>query len=602
MRSFIKRSFFRASTHPYIHASAFSPMTDFSEKKAFLFYFLAALFLSLPFLARPLTNPDLFWHLSAGKFILENLAVPRADFLSWTERGSEWIDFEWLTQAVYFFIHSRWDLAGLYFLKILLLSANLFAIALLARFSGLAAPHLLWLLPFSAASLLLSNDIRPENFSLLFFSLTLYLLEKEKKAADGGFSRLIRFAALYLLWANLHGGFFYGLALISLYAAGSFLNENEGFWSGKNKRLSFSLSRPFLLFLAAAFFAAFLNPYGYKIYSVILDHYRQSSLLQDYICEWQPFTLSFRNARPFAALMALGLGGLAYGFFKRREKDFTRLLTALFFSWLCLSHLRNLSYGTMVFAFLFYSSAGESFKRPVCGFFSAAAFFLLIGLHSGSSLYDAYRGFSFGKFSSSSEGLADFLKKNASELGWLKMSNPWEWGGWLGWKLHPAYGVFVDGRYIFHGYLKELADSRDYLDSWREAENRNRFEMVLMKPENGEILFKNPAKPEDEKKENSVFLPAGKWALVYFDSRIFAAVKRDSVSPGWLKENEYLYLRPWGYENLLPEENSVVDMRRAERELARYYGSRGKDFPDPQLEAVREWHKGRTELSGKKKI
>ena len=34
------------------------------------------------FLFRPLVNPDLYWHLSAGKYILAHHTLPHADFLS----------------------------------------------------------------------------------------------------------------------------------------------------------------------------------------------------------------------------------------------------------------------------------------------------------------------------------------------------------------------------------------------------------------------------------------------------------------------------------------------------------------------------------------
>ena len=52
----------------------------------------------------PVINPDLFWHLSAGRFMFDHGAVPRADFLSWTMAGRPWFDFEWLAQLIYYWL------------------------------------------------------------------------------------------------------------------------------------------------------------------------------------------------------------------------------------------------------------------------------------------------------------------------------------------------------------------------------------------------------------------------------------------------------------------------------------------------------------------
>jgi len=73
----------------------------FQKYSIFLIYFFSFLF-SLPFISKPLINPDIFWHLSAGKFIFENSKIPYTDFLSWTLNGKEWIDFEWLSQVIYY--------------------------------------------------------------------------------------------------------------------------------------------------------------------------------------------------------------------------------------------------------------------------------------------------------------------------------------------------------------------------------------------------------------------------------------------------------------------------------------------------------------------
>ena len=89
--------------------------------KMFIFLF------SVSVLFTPLNNPDLFWHLSAGKYIINNLALPNFDFLSWTEYGAVWFDFEWLTQIVYYLIYLIAGFKGLFVFK-LIMSGLIFAV------------------------------------------------------------------------------------------------------------------------------------------------------------------------------------------------------------------------------------------------------------------------------------------------------------------------------------------------------------------------------------------------------------------------------------------------------------------------------------------
>src|SRR5437867_7535908 len=48
---------------------------------------------------RPLNANDLFWHLAAGRHILDTGSIPRTDPFSFASDGGEWIDHEWLWQV-----------------------------------------------------------------------------------------------------------------------------------------------------------------------------------------------------------------------------------------------------------------------------------------------------------------------------------------------------------------------------------------------------------------------------------------------------------------------------------------------------------------------
>src|SRR2546425_10879589 len=48
---------------------------------------------------RPLNANDLFWHLAAGRHILDTGSIPRTDPFSFASDGGGWIDHEWLWQV-----------------------------------------------------------------------------------------------------------------------------------------------------------------------------------------------------------------------------------------------------------------------------------------------------------------------------------------------------------------------------------------------------------------------------------------------------------------------------------------------------------------------
>ena len=50
---------------------------------------------------RLLNDPDSYWHIAVGRWIVEHGAVPHADPFSHTMPGAHWIAFEWLSEVLY---------------------------------------------------------------------------------------------------------------------------------------------------------------------------------------------------------------------------------------------------------------------------------------------------------------------------------------------------------------------------------------------------------------------------------------------------------------------------------------------------------------------
>src|SRR5690606_2377383 len=87
-------------------------------------------------LVLPLTDPDYFWHLKAGEYILAHRALPPGDVFSFTRAGQPWVLHEWLFEVVLFGTFASWGAAGVKLLTALLAMATLGVTFVLTRRMG----------------------------------------------------------------------------------------------------------------------------------------------------------------------------------------------------------------------------------------------------------------------------------------------------------------------------------------------------------------------------------------------------------------------------------------------------------------------------------
>src|SRR6266496_4508271 len=63
--------------------------------------------------ARTATDPDLWWHLRTGQWIMESGHIPHADPFSFTRAGQPWVAHEWLSEVIFYEIWKQAGAAGL---------------------------------------------------------------------------------------------------------------------------------------------------------------------------------------------------------------------------------------------------------------------------------------------------------------------------------------------------------------------------------------------------------------------------------------------------------------------------------------------------------
>ncbi len=235
---------------------------------------------------KPLTDPDLFWHLKTGELIWQYKTIPSVDWYSYTMSDYGWIDHEWLTEILMFKIKDIFGLAGLsFFFAAIITFIFAYLVPQISKKPGRND------YPFYAASLIvilgtivssLTFGARPQILALLGTSLVFFILRRyQVNESEGKRNKIIyTLPLLFLFWANMHASFAIGIGIL---LACLILNKHLGTAAVRNPKADWlKLYEPFSpkLWKKAAymgilsFTATFINPYGPRIY---LEIYRTFS-------------------------------------------------------------------------------------------------------------------------------------------------------------------------------------------------------------------------------------------------------------------------------------------------------------------------------------
>lgn len=150
-------------------------------------------------------------HVAAGLRMLDDGAVLRTDPFSWTFQGQPWQTHEWLSEVV---MALAWRVAGWSGVALLTAAAAGLTAGLMARHVGrwLKGPVLVAVLVLGFAALSGSLLARPHLLALP--CLEMWAAELVIARSEGRTPALIRLVPLMAVWANLHGSFLFGLALL----------------------------------------------------------------------------------------------------------------------------------------------------------------------------------------------------------------------------------------------------------------------------------------------------------------------------------------------------------------------------------------------------
>lgn len=276
----------------------FPSLTDFA-------FFLPAfvLFAFLRGSARLLADGDTGWHIRTGDWILRHGMVPKTDIFSFSKPHETWFAWEWGWDVLFAFIHRAWGLAGVAFVNtciLCLVSALLFR--LIRRCAGDDVLSLAFTI-LAVCGSVIHWLARPHLVSWVLVLVFLHVLLSAEK---GKGKMLWWLPFLTALWTNLHGGFFIGILLVSISAAGELC---RAIFAQETWAAAFQKARPFLICAAACSAATLINPYGWHLHEHIFSYLGDPKLL-DNNAEFQ--SVSFHNGGGlfFEGMLLFGVGAI----------------------------------------------------------------------------------------------------------------------------------------------------------------------------------------------------------------------------------------------------------------------------------------------------
>ncbi len=390
---------------------------------------------------------DIGWHLKVGEYIVRHRTFPHTGILSRTAVNRSWAAYSWGYEVLLSRFYAWWGLVGIGIFGTVLTLMVAFSIYWMTRRLS-ARFWRTWLLTAVGCytSLLLKMVPRPLFFSMaLYCVVLLFVLEDNRR---GKVQKLYWLPLVFLLWANLHIQFVYGLAIVGLLlavVAAQELAQRSGIVPGFLTPASLPAGQIAVVF-AACVLATMIGPYTYHLYGVIFQ-YSQAQVPYAMVQELQ--RPSFRTYGDFARLLLAALA--FYAVASQKKIDLFKLMLLMVTSFIGFRTMRDAWFQCIAaIACLadasFSEARSESPETPLQWGSVVAAVVLVVTVFAGSV------GFSRSGIEGAMSGMfpvraARFLQEHPQRG---PLWNPFDWGGYLIWAL-PEYPVAIDGRTDLYG-------------------------------------------------------------------------------------------------------------------------------------------------------
>lgn len=460
-----------------------------------------------------------FWaRLIAGMGFVQTGHVIKHDFLSYTPTHT-WFDHEWGSGVIFYLTQHFFSSAGILFLQALLIFLLFFTISKIINLRGVksttAYNFLFYYFSFISISYILNDPIRCQNFSFLFFTIFLYILERARLGVGKSWELIIYPPLIMIVWNNLHGGCVSGIGLIVIYIIGELLNKKP--------------VKKYIYALIGSVIVLPINPWGFEYLRFL---FKANTMQRKDIVEWWGlfsnfFLLKYMKFKIYSLILLLFEFGVIIKQTVNKTFNFdkTKFLVLATTIFLAIQHVKLIPFAAIAMMCFLYDDFYTAFNDITKNFFNKIALhkdiivYSLILIFAASSIKPK----AFQPLISGSRYpilAIDFVKRNEIK-GNLLIS--FGLGSYASYKLYPNNKIFIDGRYeeVYYDYMMPML--------------RNFYSL---KPGWDEILKKFPPDVMVIEKFYPVFAALSKrkdWKLVYVDNFFGVFVKPKAAKKTYKK-------------------------------------------------------------------
>jgi hypothetical protein len=438
------------------------------------------------FASRQLSDPDFWWHLKTGEYIVKTFSIPRVDFYSFTLPGKHWVAHEWLSEVIFYLIYSRF---GSYALIFIFTALIVLAFGVVFRRSA-AHPFIkAFALLLGVWSILPTIGVRPRTLTFLFAAIYLAVLRHFTREQET--KTIWWLAPIMMVWVNLHAGYLIGLVLIGVTIVGVVLDA----WVAR-ERLTTQRSRlkTLTLVFVACLVAVNLNPQGPRIFIFPFEFFL-SPVQQDMVIDWLSPNFHQQELLPLAALILLTIGALALSPKRPRPSEVLLFLSTLY---AMLKSSRHMD----IFALVATPLLAEYLQNWV----ETTSLAKVFGPAKPTAPGDRRRAIVFNfmllvpviacAYKLKAEIYSPPVQKKVAvpvnAVAYIKenqitgntITDPNIWGGYLIWAL-PANPVYIDGRIDMYGdqFSKDYIQMSSGITRWQEPFEKYGVQVAILKAE-----------------------------------------------------------------------------------------------------------------------
>ncbi len=404
-------------------------------------------------LLTPTRDNDLFWHLATGRWIVEHKTLPDADPFAYTTslkaqeefvRAKSILTQYWIANLMQYGVFSFSGYQGIIILRVLIVLLTIVVIFAHLRSKGLRTlPSLLLLIPLSYVLVHYKGD-RPNQMTFLFLALFLFLLDALRKGEKKGYL----LPAVYVLWANVHGGFILGGAIAALVIAAEL--SRPIFFKGH------VLNKKLILLMALTCIAGFLNPNGYRLLYSMFFEVSQTQTASIGESKGPLFFISAGNylyvwiqGISFFFTLAYLFSRLYLRFTGKRDSLRLALDEIIILLFLCAISFTAIRYiplfviALIPMASPLFSGRFQELVLRLSRYFIPELFIVAAAIWTISTAYNDTIFKNAAVSSYYPDDAVRFIKEKGMKGHFF---NYYDWGGYLIWQFYPDKFVFIDGR------------------------------------------------------------------------------------------------------------------------------------------------------------